>query len=136
MKTNPEIIQAAERIYREINADVIQRQSIIEDILLSPNEDEKWIIIIEAFAENSELSELYWKTYFTEYTTQRSEAIVWLEDKVLALKSRAQFQLRKYRQFEDLDTADARKMMKRFVSTHTQALKYEEKLQAIKGGSE
>ena len=136
MKTNPEIIEAAERIYREINADVIQRQSIIDDILLSPNEDEKWIIIIEAFAENSELSELYWKTYFTEYTTQRSEAILWLEDKVIALKSRAQFQLRKYRQFENLDTADARKMMKRFVSTHTQALKYEEKLHAIKGGSE
>ena len=134
--TDPQITEAAFRLYSQIKIEPIKLQELVEDIIQSPNYDEKWSVLVEAFSYEPDLQTLYWKTLWREYTAQRTEVVFWLEDKVIALKSRAQMQLRKYRDFEELDNKDARKMMKRFVSTNTRLLKFKDKLRAIKEGAQ
>lgn len=134
--TDPQITEAAFRLYSQVKIEPIKLQELVEDIIQSPNYDEKWSVLVEAFSYEPDLQTLYWKTLWREYTAQRVEVVFWLEDKVIALKSRAQMQLRKYRDFEELDNKDARKMMKRFVSTNTRLLKFEDKLRAIKEGAQ
>ena len=134
--SDPQIKNAALRLYRHLKIEPIKLQEIIDDIVLCPNYDEKWSILVEAFAFDPGLLTVYWNTLHSEHNIERAEVVLWLEDKVSALSSRAKMQLRKYREFDELNNKDARKMMKRFVSTHTRLLKFEDKLREIKEGAQ
>lgn len=136
-ETDPQIVEAAFRIIKHLDLPPTELLKALEDILNSPSYDEKWNIIIEAFVAEASLKEIFWRTCWRGITVTRAEVIIYLEDKIIALKSRHQMCLRKYRQFVVYDENDAKNMMRRIVSIMSQVQRYEDDLRMIReGGAE